>query len=99
MPTAIAIPGTIKSGCAGSTYLTAVFELEHRHDGWQKLKGETRERAFADMTSIRGFVGVKVSEFQPESNVFRARPFAHPRKSSPARQRICRRRWKNPLCS
>jgi hypothetical protein len=66
IPPAIAIPGTIKPGRVGSAYPTLVFEFAHRHEGWQRLKDEARERAFAAMTSIQVFVGVKIytSDFQ-----------------------------------
>lgn len=66
IPPAIAIPGTIKPGRVGSAYPTLVFEFAHRHEGWQRLKDEARERAFGAMTSIQVFVGVKIytSAFQ-----------------------------------
>ena len=85
MPTPIAIPGTIKPGRVGSTYLTLVFEFAHRHEGWKRLKDEARERAFADMTSIWWFVEVKIQTSKRKSTVCRARPFANPLKSSLAK--------------
>jgi hypothetical protein len=60
IPPAIPIPGTIRPGRVGTAYPTLVFEFAYRHEGWQRLKDEARERAFSAMTSIRVFVGIKI---------------------------------------
>lgn len=63
-------PAKLKLGM-NIPYPTIVIEVGHNHEGWNKLKGDARMKAFSRMTSIQIIIGIQI--FISDFRVFWAR--------------------------
>ena len=63
-------PAKLKPG-TNIPYPTIVIEVNHNHEGWNKLKRDARTKALARMTSIQIIIGITI--FTSHFRIFWAR--------------------------